>query len=1082
MRGQSYLKRFIICTWTALAFSLGGQAQFYDGSNVTFGKNRVQYQTFDWQYFPATRGEVYYYQGGKNLASRIVAELTPWAEEVEKLLDRKIDGAFQVLVFNKQEDFRQSNIGFAEGEDENIGGTAILVGSKLFVYAEGEWSSIERQVKRGLTQLLFNQIMFGGNWQEALRNSSTIALPDWFTEGLFSYASQPWNSEVALHVYDVARCNEIAQAQRIDPIRAPWVGHAIWKYVADVFGEGVIANAMYMIRISRSLNKGFQYATGMDLPMLLEEANRYHLSDAGVVDYFPPMSSRKDIRRAKKNPGDLMMPIHAEMRPRSISLSPEGDYVAWMTEERGQIKVWLGHIQSGKTTLLGKHGHKIDRIQGMTNGGIAWHPNGQLLTYSIEEQSRNFLFTVNVNDPKEVVRKEIFQIDKIHSMAYAPDGMTMIWSAVRNGQTDLYQYQVLGNNQMALWSDPYDDLDPVFSKDGNTIWFASNRPNADLNHVYVLGEPVSEHRDIFALEWREEIPQLLRWVETPGMDERFPQFASNGHITYLKESPSGTQERWVAWRDSAIAFIDTTIHYRYFTQMRLAEALQAPVSDFQFLPFDNSIGLTHQLQGHTFWKKVVENRDGWSVKEEEDRSVFENASVDLNWDWTPQLGEVDFRNYQFGPWIDADTATEEEEMPGGLESDSIAEDAQKSWSPFSLPKPRNYRLNYAMESITGQLDNSFSTNFYQVYSGNITGQPGLGGLSRISMSDLFEDKRFTAGFRLSGSLENSRYMLSYSDHSGRLDRTWILERQGVIQSSNNNQTNVKTHIHLLRHQLSFPFDEVRSLRLQALLRLDRNTPLATDAFNLTKGVSFANQIGMLLSYVHDDTRQRTLNIREGLRYKIWAEYMWNPAIASSTFGTMGFDLRYYKPLWRNITWAFRAAGDWSIGAQRLLHSVGGVDNVLSISTNSGSPIDPNIPYAYQTRITPLRGFGMNARNGSHMSLINSEIRIPIWSSLSNQPVESDFFNHLQCIGFADMGSAWNGLHPYDTDNTFNQITVVQNPITVTIDNNREPIIWGTGFGFRSRVFGYWMRADWCWGVDDGRWLERVFNLSFHMDF
>ena len=90
--------------------------------------------------------------------------------------------------------------------------------------------------------------------------------------------------------------------------------------------------------------------------------------------------------------------------------------------------------------------------------------------------------------------------------------------------------------------------------------------------------------------------------------------------------------------------------------------------------------------------------------------------------------------------------------------------------------------------------------------------------------------------------------------------------------------------------------------------------------------------------------------------------------------------------------------------------------------------------------------------------------------------------HLQCIGFADIGSAWNGLHPYDESNTFNQVTVTQNPITVTIDNNREPIIWGTGFGVRSRLLGYWVRADWCWGVDDGRWQKRIFALSLHLDF
>ena len=141
-----------------------------------------------------------------------------------------------------------------------------------------------------------------------------------------------------------------------------------------------------------------------------------------------------------------------------------------------------------------------------------------------------------------------------------------------------------------------------------------------------------------------------------------------------------------------------------------------------------------------------------------------------------------------------------------------------------MPKPRNYRLNYAIESITGQLDNSFGSTFYQAYSGNMAVQPGLGGLSQISVADLFENRRFTAGFRLAGSLENSRYLFAYSDLAGRWDKTWMIERQGVTQGVDNNQTFVRTHIHMLRRQWKYAFDEVRSLRLQGVYRLDRNTP------------------------------------------------------------------------------------------------------------------------------------------------------------------------------------------------------------------------------------------------------------------
>jgi hypothetical protein len=35
---------------------------------------------------------------------------------------------------------------------------------------------------------------------------------------------------------------------------------------------------------------------------------------------------------------------------------------------------------------------------------------------------------------------------------------------------------------------------------------------------------------------------------------------------------------------------------------------------------------------------------------------------------------------------------------------------------------------------------------------------------------------------------------------------------------------------------------------------------------------------------------------------------------------------------------------------------------------------------------------------------------------------------------------------------------------------------------RSQLLGYFVRADWGWGVDDGVLLDRVFQLSLSTDF
>ena len=114
-------------------------------------------------------------------------------------------------------------------------------------------------------------------------------------------------------------------------------------------------------------------------------------------------------------------------------------------------------------------------------------------------------------------------------------------------------------------------------------------------------------------------------------------------------------------------------------------------------------------------------------------------------------------------------------------------------------------------------------------------------------------------------------------------------------------------------------------------------------------------------------------------------------------------------------------------------------------------------------------------------MINNELRVPIIRYLVNRPIRSDLFNHFQLAAFSDIGAAWTGSDPYSADNTFNRITISQNPLTITLNSQREPILASYGFGMRTRLLGYFVRADWAWGIDDGVVQPRVFHFSLSLD-
>lgn len=1055
-------------TLLAAACALSGTtaAQFYDGSNVTFGKNRVQYQDFFWMHYPMETFDVYFYPGGQDLARQVGQILPATRQRVEHLFDRTLEGPIQVVVYTDHQAFRQSNIGGQITDANNIGGTATLIGSKLFLYSTGDALQLEADLREGLARLLFNQILFGGGWQDAVRNSSLITFPDWFTEGLYHYAAHPWNAEIAARMADHARTRAFERIELSGSLPAEELGHGVWKYVVDVFGEPVVANILYMARVSKTMEGGFQFATGLGLEELMAEVTRYHSrSGEASAALLPAVDTRPARRTARRDAGELPLRLRLDRNLIAWSLSPDGTRWAVATEERSQIRVEVVDALTGERTRIGKHGHRIDHTTSGLFPVFAWHPNANVFAYTLESKGKVQLVTVDLERGEQAVR-DIADIDGILSMDFAPDGRRLVFSALRNGTSDVYLYQLLGNTQRPLWRDGYDDLDARFTPDGNGIVFVSNRPTAAPADPEETARP-GALRDVFEVRLGED---LVWWqhTATPDVDERHPEALSGGKVMFLSEHDAGEQDRVLAWRDSVVESIDTAIHYRFFSDTQILESLEIPALDYVLMPKGDAVLYAHAHMGHPYLRMGSGGRVA-------DRSAgVESTGWEQDWGWSPGVGEVDYRNYEFGPL----GARKKEAI---READSPAEEAAAP-GPIALPKASNYRLNYAIESITSQLDNTFSSAFYQPYDGVISAQPGLGGLTRVSMSDLFEDRRFIGGFRLSGNLGNSQYALSYSDLSGRLDRTVSLSRQGQQRVSADGRSLVETHTHALRYRLSYPFDEVRSLRFEGVYRLDRAAFLTTDAYNLALPNALTSQIGGVLSYVFDATRERDLNLRDGTRFKLWAEYYVNTDDAAATFGTAGFDYRTYLPIYRDFLFAIRAAGDWSLGRDRLLHLLGGVDNVLSLTANSGTPIDPDVAYAYQTRITPLRGFRNNARNGANLALINAELRLPLITTFTRQPIATDFLRHLQAVGFLDCGSAWNGLHPYVDENGFNFQTVVANPITVTIDNNHEPVLWAMGVGLRTRLMGYWMRADWGWGVDDGRWQKRVFNFSFSLDF
>jgi len=355
----------------------------------------------------------------------------------------------------------------------------------------------------------------------------------------------------------------------------------------------------------------------------------------------------------------------------------------------------------------------------------------------------------------------------------------------------------------------------------------------------------------------------------------------------------------------------------------------------------------------------------------------------------------------------------------------------------------------------------------------------MNALLMVGGTDLLEDYRISGGVRLNPDLVNNEYMLSFANLKNRFDKEFVFHRSSLEEDYNG---------YTLRHKIheasfigTWPFTNVFAAKGTFSFRNDRSVWLALDKPSLQQKDEIKSWLSLKGELVYDNTREIETNILQGTRFKVFGEYYYQINKANSTLSSVGFDFRHYLRIHRCFIWANRIAGASSFGQNKIIYYLGGVDNWIGAKFNKDIPVDYTQNYAYQTLATNMRGFDQNIRNGNNFVVINSELRFPVFKYLLNSPTRIGIIDNFQVVGFGDIGTAWSGPNPFGNNMLFTRY-VYQKPIMAIVHEQRDPIVEGMGFGLRTRLFGYFIRADWAWGVEDGIVQNRKFYISLSLDF
>lgn len=1128
---QKYLQTVVLSCLIFLSLLLSStvSAQFYNGYQMDFGRSRVQFDDFLWTYYRFDRFDTYFYLNGKELAVHTAKYAQLELAKYEAELDTYLEGHVQFIIFNNLNDLKQSNIGLTAETEYNIGGISYILGNKIILYFDGSMVNFERQIRQGIAHVLLQNAIFGSNIGSQVMNSFLQNFPEWYSIGLIAYLAEEWNTDIDNRIRNALQSGRYKKFNRMvmDETLVKDAGHSFWRFIAEKYGKANIVSIINMTRVSRSIETGFQYVLGLNLDVLYNEWLTYYTneSEAAQVDRFMPpidkiLTGKKVLKRNSRDR------TYSELQ-----VSPDGNYAAFVTNETGEYKVWLKDMHGKKLKKIYTGGYKLDEKIDYSYPILTWHPSGRFLTMILEKKGLIWLYFYNV-DERKLTSQNIFGFDKILDISYSNDGRSLLFSGVQKGKNDIFLFTISSGSYEQLTNDVYDDLNPRFLENQNKIIFSSNRPGDTLqwNEQVETGK-LPQYYDLFIYDYGAKNPVLRRLTNTPVASEKQPQPYIDGYFSYLSDE-NGIYNEYIGMLDSTVSYVDTAVHYRYFTRAFSVSNYQKNIKELHVSPgtgyktwiindqlYDKlylddvmlpemlepeqliNTNYMNQLQaGLQIPEKIVDPAGFSKVQEEEleisgqsdQRKSFRNVMRDKRSGSASQItqsensGSIDINNYQIG------------KQTKGKSSDSPSEKTEGAGDDFVIPKQRIYYTQYSINQLVTQIDFSYLNQMYQPYSvsanpsngGNVPGfdlkpnytSPGLSPTFKVGITDLMENYRIMGGVRIGLDLINKEYFFNYANLKNRLDKEFIFQRRSLEEPVVSAYV-TRQKINEGYFVLTYPLNRVIRVKGTFLFRNENYAFAGPDEFAIRYPNEMLNWGGAKLQLIYDDTKELGLNLYEGTRFMVFGEYNQLVDQLDRNLMVLGFDFRHYLRIHRQFIWANRIAGSTNFGTERLLYYMGGTDSWMIPSFDQETRIDPDQNWVYQALATNMRGFNQNARNGNNFLVINSEFRLPIFRYLLNKPIKSQFVKNFQVVAFGDIGTAWSGWNPYDEDNVLYTRYVESGPLSIKVQYEKDPLIGGIGFGARTKLLGYFIKGDLAWGIEDGKIKDKpLFYLSMSLDF
>ncbi len=1026
-------------------------------TSQTFGKNKVQYDSFTWYYIQTSHFDIYFSDGGKDIAEFAAHAAEDALEKVQKELGYQITNRIPFILYNSHNDFQQTNVVSAYME-EGIGGVTELFKNRIVLPFEGNYRQFRHVIHHELVHAVLNDMFYGGSIQTIIANNIRIQLPLWLNEGLAEYLSlDGWDTNSDMFLRDAATSNYLPPIPYLGGYFAYRGGQSVWWYIAEKYGKQKVGEIMQKIRNSQSVDGGFKAAIGLSL----EELSERWMKEQKVL-YWPDVAKRTACEDYSKR-----LTNHTKLNNfynTSPAISPSGDRIAFISDRDDFFGIYVMSASDETKVdriILGQTSRDFEELHLLTPG-ITWSPDGTRIAFSAKAGANDAIYVVNVESKDQDVLPVSF--DGIHSVEWSPDGNRLVFIGNSSKQSDVWVYDFTTRQAERLTDDLFTDAQPSWSPDGTALYFVSDRGDKGLGTeppLPAMHRHDGRQMDLYRLSVATR--RLERLTATPDADESYPTPAPDGTRLLFISDRNGINNIYTmdlvdgnsAPLTNSLSGVYQISLSRDGNKLTFASMYEAGFDIFLLkspltLPRQPELEPTEFIRRRRLAAAPLPSRSTDSVATGASSEVMYSDGVSVT------LGETS----------DARSDSSAAEGSSRLLFDPYRKPAESSRAK-DLFRPRNstdefgqfvvnkYRITFSADLIYG---NAGYDAFY-----------GVLGTTQFAFSDMLGDQQILFMTNLIGDIKNSDLGLAYYYLPDRID--WGFQ---AFQSARFLYGSGLYYYDLYRYRqygggisALYPIDKFN--RIDGSLTWMMVTQENLDNPNVSireRSVILPN-----VGYVHDNSRWGTWAPVKGTRYEF--RLLGSPGIGgnSLTFASITGDIRQYYKFWEDASLVLRLTAGGSFGRQPQRFFIGGTENWINRTFETGRvPISSEEDFAFLTAALPLRGYNYNARIATRFALGNVELRFPVVKYFLG-----GFLPYiLQTVNgaiFVDVGTA------VDEPEKFKAYARDANGDLVYHD-----LLVGTGFGLRMWFLGFPLKFDTAWAYQGAGFSTPKFYFSIGAEF